>query len=296
LGFDDLRQYETQTAYCGCTVGRVAFRTVGGQFSLDGQTVRLATNGGPHHIHGGPKGFSRVLWRAEPHRGPQGPAVTFTYHSPDGDQGYPGNLDVSLTYTLTDQRELRLDYRAATDKPTPVNLTHHSYFNLAGHASGDILRHVLQLAASRYSPTDAQMTPTGALVPTAGTCFDFSTPTAVGARIDQTGALGGYDLAYLVNRPGEMREPVARLSDPASGRVMEVYTTQPALIFYSGNALDGTLKGKHGAVYGRRAGLCLETGHLPDSLHHPAFPSVILRPGQVFQHTCIYRFPKGVRE
>lgn len=291
LGFDQLSTYETQSPYFGCVVGRVAFRIPGGTFALDGQTYQLQLNSGKHHLHGGPKGLSKVVWTARPLPQSKCPAVEFTYHSPDGDQGYPGRLSVTMVYSLTDDNEWRIDYTAATDRPTPVNLTNHSYFNLAGAASGrNVEGQTIQLDADRYSATDATMTPTGDLAPVQGTAFDFTKPALIGSRIDQTGPTGGYDLAYLVNRPGDLAACVARVSEPTSGRTLEVHTTQPALIFYTGNALDGTLRGKQGAVYGRRAGLCLETGHLPDSVHHANFPSVILRPGDTFRHTCIYKF------
>ena len=217
--------------------------------------------------------------------------VELTYRSPDGDQGYPGNLTASVVYCVTDDNALRIDYTAVTDRPTPINLTNHSYFNLAGAASGsNVEGQVVELDADRYSTTDDNTTPTGELASVRGTPYDFAQPTVIGARIDQTGAIGGYDLAYLVNRPGDLAACVARVTDPASGRILEVYTTQPAIIFYTGNALDGSLKGKRGTAYDKRSGLCLETGHLPDSLHHANFPAVILRPGETFRHTCIYKF------
>lgn len=296
LGFDHLAPYETQSPYFGCTVGRVAFRIAGARFLLDGKEHRLTRNAGAHHLHGGAQGFSHVVWKAEPLRtGEATAAVRLTHRSPDGDQGYPGNLDASVTFTLTDQNALRIDYQATSDRATPVNLTNHSYFNLGGAASGDVLGHVLRLAADRYTPTDQAMTPTGQIVPVHGTPFDFSRPTAIGARIGQTAAAAGYDLSYLLNQPGDLSACAATVVEPTRGRVMEVYTTQPAIILYTGNALDGTLQGKQGARYGKHAGLCLETGHLPDSVHHPHFPSVILRPGQTYRHTCVYRFTAAAR-
>ncbi len=291
LGFDQLAPYETQSPYFGCAVGRVAFRIPGGRFELDGQTYQLALNCGKHHLHGGPQGLSKVVWTARPLPQTPNPAVEFTYLSPDGDQGYPGNLSLTMVYSLTEDNEWRIDYTAVTDRPTPVNLTNHSYFNLAGAASGSSVEgQTLQLDADRYSATDATMTPNGELAPVQDGPFDFTRPTVIGTRIDQTGPIGGYDLAYLVNRPGDLAACAARVTEPASGRTLEVHTTQPALIFYTGNALDGSLQGKQGAAYGKRAGLCLETGHLPDSVHHAHFPSVILRPGETFRHTCVYKF------
>lgn len=290
LGFDRLADYETKSPYFGCIVGRVAFRITEGKFTLDGKPYQFTLNTGPHHLHGGAKGFSWVVWKAEPFPSEDGPAVKFTYLSPDGDQGYPGNLDVGVLYTLTDRDELRIDYTATGDRATPVNLTNHSYFNLAGAGSGNVLDHVVQIDADRYSETDEAIIPTGRLVPVAGTPLDFNEPTAIGARIRQA---GGYDLAYLHNHRGGSPARVAAVHEPAGGRTMEVETTAPAVVFYTGEYLDGSLQGKGNAVYPKHAGFCLETGHLPDSVNHPEFPSVILRPGQTYRHTCIYRF--GVR-
>ena len=288
LGFDELEPYETVSPYFGCVPGRVAFRIAGGRFELDGTTYQLTLNNGPHHLHGGTRGFSHLVWQAQPVERPAGPAVEFTLTSPDGDQGYPGNLRTSAVYTLTEQNELAIEFSATTDRPTPINLAHHGYFNLGGPTSTDIRDHLLWLAADQYSPLNDELTPTGTIEPVAGTPLDFTTPTAIGARQD-----GCYDLAYLNPDPvlndGSL-EHVATAHDPTSGRVMEVHTTAPAIIFYSGVYLDGTLQGKNGAVYPKHAGLCLETGHLPDSVHHPGFPSTILRPGETYHHHCIYRF------
>ena len=291
LGFDRLAPYETQSPYFGCIAGRVAFRISRGEFVLDGRSYRLSLNDGPHHLHGGVKGLSHVVWEAEPLQTAEGPAVKLTYRSPDGDQGYPGNLDVTVVYTLAHGRELMIDYTATTDRPTPVNLTNHSYFTLAGAASGDVLGHVVEIDADRYSVTDQATIATGELAPVEGTPFDFTTPMAIGARIQQTGgAVSGYDLSYLLNRPGNCLARAARVYEPDSGRSMEVHTTEPALVFYTGNYLDGTLRGKGGTRYQKHAGFCMETGHLPDAVHHPHFPSVILRPGATYRHTCVYRF------
>jgi aldose 1-epimerase len=287
LGFDHLGPYETQSPYFGCTVGRVAFRITNAEFTLDGRRYALTRNAGVHHLHGGARGLSRVVWEAEIPADSPSPCVKFRYRSPDGDQGYPGNLEVAVQYGLTADNELRIEYFATTDQATPVNLTHHSYFNLAGAGSGDVLGHELQLAADRYSPTDAALIPTGELTPVAGTPWDFIRKTRIGARIEQA---GGYDLAYLRSEPGSALAPVATLEDPVTGRRLEVLTTAPAVILYTGNYLDGSLKGRGGAVYRKHAGLCLETGHLPDSVNHPAFPSTILRPGATYRQTCVYRF------
>jgi len=289
LGFDNLRQYETESPYFGCTVGRVAFRTTNARFTLEGRTYHLSRNAGPHHLHGGTRGLSHVVWQAQPLADSAAPAVRFRYLSPDGDQGYPGNLNVSVTYTLAADDELCIDYQATTDQPTPVNLTHHSYFNLAGAASGSsILDHQLQLAADRYTPSDAALIPTGEIVPVTNTPFDFLKETVIGARLAET---GGYDLSYLRSaRRHTVASRVATLEDPASGRRMEVLTTSPAIVLYTGNYLDGTLQGKGGMHYQKHAGVCLETGYLPDSANQPTFPSIILRPGAAYRERCVYRF------
>jgi len=290
LGFDRLSQYETESPYFGCMVGRVAFRIAGGRFDLDGKTYKLTLNDGRQHLHGGAKGFSRVVWRAEPMPG-ETPAVRFTYHSPDGDQGYPGALETAVVYALTEQSELRIDCTATTDRPTPVNLTHHGYFNLAGAGLGDVLGHVLRLDADRWIPAEEPDLPSGTIAPVKETPFDFTRPTPIGARIAQVdGKTRGYDLAYLHNHPEGALARVATLHEPQSGRTMEVSTTEPGIVLYTGNYLDGSLKGKAGVVYPQYAGVCLETGRLPDSVHHPHFPSTILRPGQTYRHTCVYRF------
>jgi aldose 1-epimerase len=291
LGFDRLEQYETESPYFGCIVGRVAFRITRGRFELDGNAYQLTLNTGPHHLHGGVKGLSWVVWEAEPIETGEGPAVKLTHRSPDGDQGYPGNLDAAVVYALNDRNEMRIDYTATTDRPTPVNLTHHGYFNLAGAGSGDVFDHRLWLRADRYSVTDEAIIPTGELAPVEGTRFDFTGPTALGARLDHAGdQVVGYDLAYLLDRQDTSLAHVATVHEPSTGRVMEVDTTAPAMIFYTGEYLDGTLKGKSGAIYPRHAGFCLEPGHLPDSVHHPGFPSVILRPGETYRQTSVYRF------
>ena len=285
LGFDELEQYETVSPYCGCVAGRVAFRIVGGRFELDGRTYQLALNNGPHHLHGGDPGFSHLVWESAPVEREEGPAVELSLTSPDGDQGYPGNLRATAVYMLTERNELSVDLTATTDRPTPINLTHHGYFNLAGPTSTDIRNHVLWLDADRYPPLDDDLTPTGTIESVEGTPLDFTSPTAIGARRD-----GCYDLAYLHNHPDGSLEHVATAHDPQTGRVMEVRTTAPAIILYSGVYLDGSLRGKNGTVYPKHAGFCLETGHLPDSVHHAEFPSVILRPGETYHHRCIYRF------
>lgn len=287
LGFDALAPYEARGPYFGCVVGRVAFRIAEGTFQLGGTSYQLTRNAGRHHLHGGIRGFSHVVWKAEPVSCSQGPAVAFTHFSPDGDQGYPGNLQATAVFTLTDRDELKIEFKATADQPTPVNLAHHGYFNLRGAGEGDVLDHRLQIDAEWYNRTDEDMTPTGELARVAGTPFDFRQPTPIGARIRDA---GGYDLSYLHRHQGGGLARVAAVWEPLSGRAMEVSTTAPGIVLYTGNYLDGTLRGKEGKSYPQFAGLCLETGGLPDAVHHPGFPSVILLPGQTYRHTCVYRF------
>jgi len=293
LGYESAARYLENPSYFGCAVGRVANRIAGARFELDGKTYQLAANDGPNHLHGGPGGFCKVLWHGEAVDSASGAAVRFSYTSPDGEEGYPGTLQASVTYTLDAEGGLRLDYEATTDAPTPVNLTNHSYFNLAGAGSGTILDQVLELRASRYTPVDETLIPTGELAPVAGTPFDFTTPTAIGERIDQVPGggtnPGGYDHNWVLDSEDGSLALAGRLEDPASGRVMEFLTTQPGVQFYSGNFLDGSLSGRGGA-YVQHAALCLETQHFPDSIHQPDFPSVVLRPGETFKSSTVYRF------
>jgi aldose 1-epimerase len=288
LGFDALESYLKGHPFFGPIVGRYGNRIARGQFALDGRTYKLATNNGPNHLHGGNVGFDKAVWEAQPLA--EGVGVAFTHTSPDGDEGYPGSLKVRVTYALTDRNELMVDYRASTDKPTPVNLTQHSYFNLTG--SGDILSHELTVQADRYTPVDSTLIPTGELAPVAGTPFDFLKPTAIGARIDEPNdqlKFGqGYDHNFVLNGTG-MRT-VVRVTDPKSGRTLEVATTEPGLQLYTANYLDGTLKGKGGQVYNRRAGFCLETQHYPDSPNKPNFPSTIVRPDQEYSSRTTFTF------
>jgi aldose 1-epimerase len=291
LGFDSLEGYLAGHPFFGATVGRVANRVAGGAFSLDGKDYKLAVNNGPNSLHGGLKGFDKVVWKAEDVSGPAGPAVKFTYRSRDGEEGYPGNLDVAVTYTVTSQNEVKIDYKATTDKATPVVLTNHSYFNLAGPASGTILDHELKLVAKNYTPGDETMIPTGSIAPVKGTPLDFTTSTPIGARIDQIkGDPGGYDNNFVLDVEAKPPGIAATVYDPKTGRVMEVITSEPGLQFYTGNFLDGKTKGKGGVVYKKNQALCLEAQHFPDSVNHPNFPSCILRPGQTYTQTTIYKF------
>ena len=293
LGFDTLDGYLKDSPYFGAIVGRYGNRIAKGQFTLNGATYKLATNNGPNHLHGGVKGFDKVIWNGVPGDSADGVSVTLTRTSPDGEEGYPGNLQASVRYTLTDKNELAIDYRATTDKATPVNLTQHSYFNLAAD-SGDILGHELTIHASRYTPVDTTLIPTGELAPVQGTPFDFQKATAIGARIATDDAQlkngGGYDHNWALDRGGSGLQPAARLVDPKSGRTLDVATTEPGLQFYSGNFLDGSITGKGGRVYKRRTGLCLETQHFPDSPNHPSFPSTILQPGQTYSSKTVFTF------
>jgi len=290
LGFDTIEGYLTNSPYFGAVVGRYGNRIAKGRFTLDGRTYPLATNNGPNHLHGGLKGFDKVVWKAEPLQGKTG--VAFSRRSPDGEEGYPGNLDVRITYELTDRNELVIDYHATTDKATPVNLTQHSYFNLAG--DGDILGHQLMIAADRYTPVDTTLIPTGDLAPVEGTPFDFRTATAIGARIDQTNEQlkngGGYDHNWVLTKKGASRQLAARVVESKTGRTLEVSTTEPGVQFYTGNFLDGKVVGKGGRAYQRRSGFCLETQHFPDSPNQPKFPSAILRPGSAYESQTVFTF------
>jgi aldose 1-epimerase len=296
LGFDDLKGYQGKTnPFFGCITGRVANRIAGGKFSLDGKDYKLATNNGAHHLHGGEQGIDKKVWQAKilTLGGAAAPnAVRFSYTSPDGEEGYPGALKMEVTYELTDDNGLKIHYTATTDKATPVNLTNHAYFNLAGHNAGDVLGHELTVKAAKYTPADESYIPTGKIEPVKGTPYDFTTPTKVGARIGQIkGTPGGYDLNYVLDAGASAKPALAAVvREPKSGRLMEVLTTQPGVQFYTGNFLDGTAKGKGGVLYKKHAGLCLETQHYPDAVHHKDFPSVILRPGETYDQTTVYRF------
>jgi aldose 1-epimerase len=292
LGFDDVSGYESKdNASFGCTVGRYANRIGNARFTLDGRTYTLLANNGKNHLHGGgPLAFAKVVWQAEPFANAAGRGVVFTHTSADGEEGYPGTMKVKVTYTLTDDNELRLDYEATSDKPTVVNLTNHAYWNLAGAGNGDILDHLLTLHADRYTVVDAGLVPTGEIAPVRGTPLDFTTPHRIGERIPPyESPPHGYDHNFVLNgEPGKLR-PAARVIEPKSGRVLEILTTEPAIQLYTGNHLRGQ-KGKGGTAYPRRSGFCLEAQHYPDSPNKPHFPSTVLRPGQTYRQTTVHRF------
>ncbi|MGH7581780.1 MAG: aldose epimerase family protein [Gemmatimonadales bacterium] len=294
LGYDSLAGYVANPEYFGAVVGRYGNRIAKGRFTIDGTTYRLATNNGPNALHGGLKGFDKVVWHAAPFKHDSEVGVVLTHVSPDGDQGYPGTLNATITYTLLPTNALQVDYAATTDKPTPINLTQHSYFNLAGAGNGDILHTVLTINADRYTPVDSTLIPTGQLAPVAGTPFDFRTPTVIGARINDSNQqlkyAGGYDHNFVLDRTGTGLVVAARAVDSTSGRALTVSTTQPGVQFYTGNFLDGTITGKGGHVYQRRYAFCLETQHFPDSPNHPNFPSAILRPGEKYQTRTVFAF------
>jgi len=301
LGYDSLVDYIKESPYFGAIIGRYGNRIANGRFTLDGTTYTLAQNDGQNHLHGGVKGFDKVVWNAEAFESENGVGIVFTYTSPDGEEGYPGTLNAKVTYTLTNNDELMFEYEATTDKPTVVNLTQHTYFNLAGHDSGDILGHEMMLYADNYTPVDAGLIPTGEILPVEGTPFDFTTHQSIGSRIgveNQQLTYGrGYDHNFVLNgQDGDGLALAGRLYEPKTGRIMDVYTQEPGLQFYSGNFLDGTLVGKGGVHYQHRAGLCLETQHYPDSPNHPEFPSTVLRPGQTYHTRTVYAFsfaPEG---
>ncbi len=300
LGFDSLQGYRDKSPYFGALIGRYGNRIANGEFTLDGKKYKLAQNNGPNSLHGGTKGFDKVLWHSEPFATAHSEGVVFTYTSVNGEEGYPGTLKASVTYTLTDKNELILDYQATTDQATPVNLTQHSYFNLAGQGSGPILGHQLKLDADRFTLVDKTLIPTGELRPVRSTPFDFRKPETIGARIneknEQLEIAGGYDHNFVLNhKKGSEPSLAARVYEPRTGRVMEVLTTEPGVQFYSGNFLDGTITGKSGHVYGHRSGFCLETQHYPDSPNHPSFPSTILKPGETYRSKTIYRFSAADR-
>jgi aldose 1-epimerase len=296
LGYDNLEGYETDKSFFGATIGRYGNRIAGGQFTLDGAVVHLPKNDGPNTLHGGTVGFNKHVWTGVDRSDPDAQVLELTYTSPDGDMGFPGTLKVKVTYTLPrEKNELRIDYSATTDKDTVVNLTNHSYFNLSGVVNQEILNHQLTLRAPEFTPVDSTLIPTGELKKVAGTPFDFTKPAAIGARINQDDEQlkfgKGYDHNWVLEkRKGGEPRLAAEVYEPGSGRVLEVLTTEPGIQFYSGNFLDGTVHGKGGVLYAHRTGLCLETQHFPDSPNHSNFPPTILKPGETYQSTTIFRF------
>jgi aldose 1-epimerase len=294
LGYDSIADYEKNTYYVGALIGRYGNRIAKGKFSLDGTEYTLAKNNGENHLHGGLKGFDKVVWTAKPSTDKTGANLELTYFSRDGEEGYPANLSVKVVYTLTENNELKIVYSATADKNTVINLTHHSYFNLAGAGAGDILNHQLTLSADRFTPTDDGSIPLGELRSVKGTPFDFLTPAAIGARIDQTDEQlkfgSGYDHNWVLNKTDNSLSLAATVFEPTSGRVMEVFTTERGLQFYAGNFLDGAIKGKNGQNYPRRSGFCLEAQNFPDSPNKPQFPSPVLKKGETYSQTTIYKF------
>ena len=295
LGYDDLAGYELNKNYLGVLVGRYGNRIAHGKFSIDGTEYTLAKNNGDNSLHGGIKGFNKAMWDAKDVSKGGEAAVEMKYVSKDGEEGYPGNLSVTVVYTLTNKNELKIDYSATTDKKTVVNLTNHTYFNLAGQGNGDILKQELMINADTFTPVDSGLIPTGELKKVEGTPFDFRKATAIGARIDandeQIKLGGGYDHNFVLNRKAATGLSLAaRVSDPASGRTMEVWTTEPGVQFYTGNFLDGSFKGKGGIAYQKRTAFCLETQHFPDSPNHPSFPTTLLKPGEKYHTTTVYKF------
>jgi aldose 1-epimerase len=292
LGHDTLDGYFENSPHLGGLVGRYANRIANGSFTLDGVKYSLPKNNGPNTLHGGIKGFDQAVWEGTPLKGKAG--VAFSYLSKDGEEGFPGSLKVKVTYSLTEANELVIDYEATTDKATVLNLSQHSYYNLAGEGTGDILNHEVMINADRFTPVDSTMIPTGDLRPVKGTPLDFTTQTRVGARIDDNYeqlVLGkGYDHNFVINRKGEALVLAARAYEPTSGRILEISTDQPGVQFYTGNFLDGTVTGKRGHVYKQRYGLCFETQHFPDSPNHPEFPTTVLRPGQTFHSRTVLKF------
>ena len=295
LGYDNLQGYVDKTPYFGALIGRYGNRIGGAKFTLEGQTYRLATNDGPNSLHGGLKGFDKVVWLVEDAEvGEHGPELELSYLSQDGEEGFPGNLKVKGEYILTDDNALEVKFKATTDRPTVVNLTHHSYFNLAGQGNGDILGHILYINADFTTPVDSGLITTGEFADVTGTPFDFRKPTTIGARINDPDKVlqygPGYDHNWVINKPFGQFGLQARVVEPTSGRVLEVWSDEPGLQFYAGNFLDGTIHGKGGAVYQKRTAFCLEPQHFPDSPNKPNFPSVVLLPGLIFHNTIVYKF------
>ena len=298
LGFDNVQGYQKGTAYFGATIGRYGNRLAKGAFELDGKHFQVPLNDGPNSLHGGTQGFDKHVWKAVPNKDKDSVGVTLTYVSADGEMGFPGTLKTEVTYSLTESNELRIEYKASSDKPTVLNLTNHSYVNLAGAGNGDVLKQVTTLHASHYTPVNGTLIPTGELAPVAGTPMDFTQPTAIGKNIKADHPQlkfaepkhGGFDFNWVLNASGDLGQLAADVSDPQTGRRLQLYTTEPGVQFYTGNFLDGTIKGKGGKVYPHWGGFTLETQHYPDSPNQPNFPSTRLEPGKTYTQTSVFKF------
>ncbi|VVM90308.1 Aldose 1-epimerase [Pseudomonas fluorescens] len=298
LGFDDVHGYQTGTAFFGATIGRFGNRLANGAFELDGKRYQVPLNDGTNSLHGGAQGFDKHVWKAQPAKDKDSVGVTLSYLSADGQMGFPGNLQTEVTYSLTENNELRIDYKASTDKPTVLNLTNHSYFNLAGAGNGDVLQQVATLHASRYTPVTGKLIPTGELAPVAGTPMDFTKPTAIGTHIKADHPQlkfaepkqGGFDFNWVLDAKGDIGKLAADVSDPQSGRRLQLYTTEPGVQFYTSNFLDGTVKGKAGKTYAHWSAFTLETQHYPDSPNQPDFPSTRLDPGKTYTQSTVLKF------
>ncbi|WP_338526259.1 aldose epimerase family protein [Pseudomonas batumici] len=301
LGFDDVQGYQSGKAFFGATIGRYGNRLAQGAFELDGKRYQMPLNDGPNSLHGGALGFDKRVWKAQPVKTKDSVGVTLSYLSPDGEMGFPGNLKVEVTYSLNDNNELRIEYKASTDKSTVLNLTNHSYFNLAGAGNGDVLKQLATLHASHYTPVNGTLIPTGELAPVAGTPMDFRQPTAIGQRIkDDHPQLkfaepkqGGFDFNWVLDTQGDVSQLAADVRDPQSGRRLQLYTSEPGVQFYTSNFLDGSVKGKAGKAYGHWSAFTLETQHYPDSPNQPGFPSTRLDPGQTYTQSTVLKFSAG---
>ena len=298
LGFDDVQGYQSGTAYFGATIGRFGNRLAKGAFELDGKRFQVPLNDGPNSLHGGPLGFDKKVWKAEPAKSKDSVGVTLTYLSADGEMGFPGNLKTEVTYSLNDKNELRIEYKASTDKPTVLNLTNHSYFNLAGAGNGDVLQQVATLHASHYTPVNGTLIPTGEIAPVASTPMDFTHPTAIGKNIKADHPQlkfaepkhGGFDFNWVLDAEGDQGKLAADVSDPQSGRRLQLYTTEPGVQFYTSNFLDGSVKGKAGKTYAHWSAFTLETQHYPDAPNQPNFPSTRLDPGKTYTQSTVLKF------
>jgi aldose 1-epimerase len=294
LGFDNLKQFEDESPYFGATIGRVGNRIAQGLFKIEEQHYAVPINNGPNHLHGGFKGYDKRIWNADTIMTTDGPSVRFTLRDPDGSEGYPGNLDVTVIYSLTNGNAIKIQYFASADKPTPINLTNHAYFNLKDGGVSDVLGHILQVNSDFYTPVNETLIPTGAIAPVKGTSFDFTQPKQIGTDIKTTGGNpAGYDHNLVLRSQDASLAKAADVYESQSGRRMEVWTTEPGVQFYSGNFLNGSIKGRQNAVYNQYNAFCLETQHYPDSINQPKFPNTVLRPGKIYRQITEYRFSIG---